>query len=305
MGNSKIEQIVDRGIDWFLSPKTRTRSEQVTLTLAIASYLLHLSLIFLVNQGVIHADSKFLNNPISAIYTPFSFILVYEVYMLIFYLPKSTTFYIGKQYEIITLIVIRRIFKDIGNLELLNDWFQNKNDLQFTYDVITSLVLFLLIYLFYQRSSSRKAPDPDVIGMRESSMHQFIFLKKIIALLLVPVLLILALYSLITWVDVAMNDQLSGMSYLMKINNVFFEEFFTVLIVVDVLLLLASFFYSDRFHTIMRNSGFVISTILIKMSFSVTGILNNAIITCSLLFGLLILVIHNLYADNRQGSPPA
>ena len=66
-------------------------------------------------------------------------------------------------------------------------------------------------------------------------------------------------------------------------------------IIVDVLLLLASFYYSDHFHTIIRNFGFVLSTILIKLSFSVSGILNNALIIGSVLFGLLILYIHQLY----------
>lgn len=82
---------------------------------------------------------------------------------------------------------------------------------------------------------------------------------------------------------------------LANINNIFFDEFFTILIVVDVLLLLASFFYSDLFHTIMRNSGFVLSTILLKVSFSVSGILNNALIIGSVFFGLLILNIHQLF----------
>jgi len=79
-----------------------------------------------------------LADPIAAIYTPFSFILVYEVYLLIYYLPASITQYIAKQYEIITLIVIRRLFKDIANIELTANWFQNQDDLQFTYDIITT-----------------------------------------------------------------------------------------------------------------------------------------------------------------------
>jgi hypothetical protein len=94
-----------------------------------------------------------------------------------------------------------------------------------------------------------------------------------------------------------MNDQQSGMETLGKLNNIFFDEFFSVLIIVDVFILLFSFFYSDQFHTIIRNSGFVISTILIKMSFSITGLLNNALIIGSVLFGVLILMIHNLFSE--------
>ncbi|MFM8372765.1 MAG: hypothetical protein ACKOCO_10285 [Bacteroidota bacterium] len=292
--STRIVALVNRGLDLLLSPATRHRSERVILVVAISSYLLHLLLILLANQGIIAAESKFLQNPVSAIYTPFSFILVYEVYLLIYYLPRSTSYYIGKQYEIITLIVIRRIFKDIGNLELNSSWFVNDNDLQFTYDAATSLVLFLLIFVFYYKIIKRDSPEQDG---DEHKAVRFILIKKSLALVLVPVMLVLSVYSFSNWLGVAMNDQKSGIETLSKLNNIFFDEFFSVLIIVDVLILLFSFFYSDQFHHIIRNSGFVISTILIKISFSVTGVLNNALIMGSVLFGVLILIIHNLFVE--------
>jgi hypothetical protein len=263
----------------------------------------HLLLILLVNQGVLHIDSKFFSNPIAAIYTPFSFILIYEVYLLIFFLPKSISSYIGKQYEIITLIVIRRIFKDIANLELTSDWFSNQQDLQFTYDVLTSLILFVLIFLFYREIRRRPtAQTPDNADLR-LNMLRFIQLKKALAVILVPTLLILALTTLINWAHIAFQDFRNGFVAISDINTVFFDEFFTVLIMVDVTLLLASFFHSDQFHTIIRNSGFVISTVLIKVSFATDGIVNNALIVVAVLFGLLILFIHNQFETRLHDGP--
>ena len=130
----------------FLTPKAKKKSEGIILTIAIASFLIHLVLIFLVDFDIIHLDapSDLLANPICAIYTPFSFILLYEVYLLIYYLPKSFTTYISKQYEIMTLIVIRRLFKDFSGLSLTPEWFSSKYDLQFTYDLASSLILFFL-----------------------------------------------------------------------------------------------------------------------------------------------------------------
>ena len=83
-----------------------------------------------------------------------------------------------------------------------------------------------------------------------------------------------------------------------SINNLFFDQFFTVLILVDVILLLISFFYTDQFHKIIRNSGFIISTILIRMSFGVSGLINTILILVEVLFGLIILSIHNKYEKN-------
>ena len=80
-----------------------------------------------------------------------------------------------------------------------------------------------------------------------------------------------------------------------NINNVFFEQFFNILIIADVILLLFSFFHTDEFHKVIRNSGFIISTILIRISFSVSGIINTVLIISAILFGLLILFIHNKF----------
>ena len=121
----------------FLSEKTKKRTETFFVSLAILSFLLHLIVIALVDLKIIVLNdySKLLNNPIAAIYTPFSFILIYEVYLLVYYLPKSTTIYIGKQYEIITLIIIRRIFKDLTKLEFNANWFTIKPNVNFTLDL--------------------------------------------------------------------------------------------------------------------------------------------------------------------------
>ena len=76
-----------------LSKETKEKSERVILWIALGSFAIHLFVIGLIhfNIIIINESSNLLKNPIAAIYTPFSFILVYEVYLLIYYLPKSTS----------------------------------------------------------------------------------------------------------------------------------------------------------------------------------------------------------------------
>ncbi len=293
-----FQNIIKLSFDTLLSPRIKDRIEKNILIIAIVSYLLHLLLILINAQGLIELEQKFFGNPIAAIYTPFSFILLYEVYLLIYFLPKSITVYIGKQYEIITLIVIRRIFKDIAYVELTSDWFQDKNDLQFTFDVLTSLILFYLIFLFYQNIEKKDYKSIEKPTKEGSNIKKFVLLKKSLAIILVPILAILAFYTLINWGLITVSNYKNGIMEFKKINNIFFDEFFTILIIVDVLLLLFSFFYSDKFHKIIRNSGFVMSTILIKVSFLSEGIVNNMLIISAVLFGYIFLIIHNLYEKN-------
>lgn len=282
---------------FLLSDRVKLKIEKTILLIAMISFLTHLALIYLKRYGLLNPfeDSSFFDNPIAAIYTPFSFILVYEVYLLIFYLPRSITTYITKQYEIITLIVIRRIFKDLSNLELSSDWFVIKSDIYFTYDILTALLLFFMIYLFsYLREN---LDDLNVKTTLETpQIQQFIKIKKIMAAGLIPVFIGLGLYTFMGWVTTAMPSNITAV--IKDVNSLFFDEFFAVLIIVDVLLLLVSFFYTDQFHKVIRNSGFIISTILIRMSFSVDGVLNNILILASIVFGLGILWIHNKFVKN-------
>jgi hypothetical protein len=125
---TKQKNIVQFIFNMFLSENTREKTEKIILRIAIFSFFIHLVLIYFLKLDFISftSNSELLENPISAVYTPFSFILIYEVYLLIYYLPKSFTTYITKQYEIITLIIIRKLFKDLSALELSENWFEIK-----------------------------------------------------------------------------------------------------------------------------------------------------------------------------------
>lgn len=293
------KNIIPQLFNLLLSEKTREKAERIILYVALIGFFIHLALIFLLKFDLIgfQTNSKFLNNPISAVYTPFSFILIYEVYLLIFYLPKSFTTYITKQYEIITLIIIRKLFKDLSALELSSNWFEIKGDLQFTYDLVASLLLFYLIFLF-QQQGKRKLKQQENMSQ---SIESFVKKKKIIAIILVPLFFIMALYTFILWTT-ELSLASANLIAFESINNLFFDQFFTVLILVDVVLLLISFFYTHQFHKIIRNSGFIISTILIRMSFGVSGLISTILVVAAVLFGLAILAIHNQYEKSSIPS---
>jgi uncharacterized membrane protein (DUF373 family) len=291
---SKSNKPIDTLYNSFLSEKVKEKSEAIIIYIAIISFLLHLALIGLVNLNIIELNdhTKLLSNPISAIYTPFSFILIYEVYLLLYYLPKSTSIYIGKQYEIISLIVLRRIFKDLSNLEFSTNWFSIKDDILFSSDLVAILILFFLIFVFYKLVKNGNANESQVI---KPEILKFITLKKTIATCLVPLLLLLSLYSLGHWLYESFFSMSKIVTEMKDINKIFFDDFFTILILVDVLLLLFSFLHSDKFSSVIRNSGFIISTILIKLSFGTEGILNIILIVTAVVFGVLLLKTHNLY----------
>ena len=281
----KIGSKIFNGI---FSENNRKKIEGFTIWSASIGFIFHLSLVLLNNNSIINIgnESLLLTNPISAIYTPFSIILYYEIFLLIFYLPRSFTTSILKQFEIISLIVIRRIFYDIPKLDLeSNNWFENADNLQITYDLICILILFFLIYLFNYVKSN-------IDIKKAKNIEKFIDSKKIISVLLIPVMIVLFIIGLYNWYSIGISTNFASSFY--YVNEVFYNTFFSILIIADVFILLLSFLYTERYSQIMRNTGFIICTILIRLSFSSTGLTNLLLIISSVLFGLLILKIYSL-----------
>ena len=274
--------------DRIFSEDNRKKIESFTIWSATLGFIIHLSLVLLNNYSIIDIgnESLLLTNPISAIYTPFSIILYYEIFLLIFYLPRSFTTSILKQFEIISLIVIRRIFYDIPKLDLeTNNWFENADNMQITYDLICILILFFLIYLFnYVKSNIDNKK-----GVK--NIDKFIDSKKIISVVLIPVMIVLFCFGIYNWYSIGMDSNFASSFY--YVNEVFYNTFFSILIIADVFILLLSFLYTERYSQIMRNTGFIICTILIRLSFSSTGLTNLLLIISSVLFGLLILKIYS------------
>ena len=264
--------------------------EKLILYFSVAGFLIHLSLVFLNLKYEINYFAgldSLLSNPISALYTPFSFILVYEAFLLIYYFPRSFTTSIAKEYEIISLVLIRNIFEDIPQLDVKLGIF-NQQSLLLLYDLIAILIIFFLIYLFKKTIKS--------IPKREANKNltRFISYKKILSIVLVPILLFLCCSNLFDWTySVFINDEI-----IKNINAVFFIDFFTILILVDVFILLLSFKYTDIYHQIIRNTGFIISTILLRLSFSVDGLSSIILLIAGVLFGLIILRIYRLSEIN-------
>ena len=275
--------------DGIFSEENRKKIESFTIWSATIGFIFHLSLVLLNNYSIINIgdESLFLTNPISAIYTPFSIILYYEIFLLIFFLPRSFTTSILKQFEIISLIIIRRIFYDIPKLDLESkDWFNNPDNLQITYDLICILTLFFLIYLFnYVKSNIKNKKEI-------KNIDKFIGSKKIISIVLIPVMMVLFIIGIYDWYTIGITSNFAISFY--YVNEIFYNTFFSILIIADVFILLLSFLYTERYSQIMRNTGFIICTILIRLSFSSTGLTNLLLIVSSVLFGLLILKIYSL-----------
>ena len=288
-----IQQKIEGLFSRIFSEKVIKKFEKYILYLASLGFVIHLTVILLNNYNLIELSvvgTNLFSNPISALYTPFSFILVYEAFLLIYYIPRSFTTAVGKQYQIMSLIVIRKIFKDIPLVDLNANWIENSNNQQLIFDLVGVLIIFFLIYLF--KITKEKLPIKPV----SDKLDRFIASKKLVSIVLLPTLFAICIMSFVNWFSGVFIEE----TFNENLNNLFFNEFFTILILADVFILLLSFQYTERYSQLIRNTGFIISTILLRLSFSVSGLTSILLIISGIVFGLIILLIYNaIEKDNK------
>jgi hypothetical protein len=296
-----VQTSLAAAFDHLYSAELRVRLDRLIVDLSVAGFLVHLILVFfsrtLANPPAIIAAVG--HNYLSAIYTPFSFILFYEVLMLIVALPQSTTQSIAKQYEIVSLIFIRRFFKDIAELDDIGKIAKLSPEVIPVFvDVVAGLVMFLLVTIFLH--AGRYRVQPDTSPTESAELARFIDRKKGIALALTILLVSLAAYSLYLFAADATEVVYRGAKSALDTNTFFYTDVFTVMIFTDVLIVILSLVVSDRYELVFRNAAFVISTILIRFSLTVGRPYGATLALSGMVFGIATLLIYNYHSSVVQ-----
>jgi hypothetical protein len=272
--------------DTYFSSINVRKIELIILRVAVFSFLLHLLLIFLGNNFLFFEN--FQHSYLKAIYTPFSFILLYEVFLLVIIIPKSISEFVGKQFEVITLITLRSFFHDIAELDLKNSInIFNTDFINLMYDLCAALVMLGLTILYYKIYQNNGKTD--IVN----ELNNFINIKKMVSLGMIVILLLLSISSFYNW-GYEMLIALQTDKNFPNSNAVFYSDFFSIMIFVDVLLLIISFTYHFSFFTIFRNASFIITTILIRMSLTIEKPMNYIIILIGFLFSIFSFYLFGL-----------
>lgn len=280
-----LSQIYDR----CNSDKQKGRLEIWTVRFAVGGFLVHLALIALarsvpqLNEGILENLDR---NYLHAVYTPFSFILFYEVLLLVFALPQSHTTSIGMQYEILSLIVIRGVFKDIGEFRHPSDWLTQIDAAKMvTLDMFAALLMFLLVTLFRRMSLTVVHSQP------HHALAKFVAIKKSVSVLLFLILLLLAAFNLFHWASGIIAETQGGTAVRKDLDYFFFPAFFEFMIFTDIFLLIVSIPFYERYEYVIRNAGFVISTVLLRFSLSTPKPYDLAVGLVAIVYGLCVLAV--------------
>ena len=217
-----------------------------------------------------------------AIELAFSILLISEILGLVFILTHSVADSVGKQFEIISLILLRDAFKEMGHLPFDVKWSTDTllELLPLLTDALGAVFIFLIIGLFY------KAQRHVRITNTPEEQLRFIMLKKSVANVLLLVFMTICIYDLINFfvTNHYQND---------------FDLYYTILIFTDILILIISLRYSNLYVHLFRYSSFALATVIIRLSLSAPKYYNVILGVSAGLFVLMVTNIYNMLNKNE------
>ena len=240
-------------------------------------------------QITVTGDSvELVNSPLATLYTPFSILLVYEVYQLIRTIPDSFSSSVGKQYEIATLLVVRDVLKRLSEVGNSEEWEIN-DDVGFLLVECAAFLALFYTSLTYHKISS-KGDDDTILS---DDVTAFITTKMAIANVMLIVFIVIGAISLLSWIS-AVQEGGGSVD-----RAIFFLDFFTFLILADILILLISYWFYTDFGNLARNTGFVLSTVIIRVAISSEGVSSMILFTLSGVIGIAIL---RMFIENTSNE---
>jgi len=178
----------------------------------------------------------------------FTLVLCFEVVSLILSFVHSVTISMGKQIEVLSLVLLRDVFKEFSHFSEPIEWIQVK---PFLFPMISSALGALLLFVilgFYYRIYHCRPLTHDI-----NDTNNFIRIKKCIAFFLLISFVIIILYEAFIYLKTGAQNRA-------------FETFYTVLIFSDILIILVSMRYSASYLITFRNSGFAVATVFIRLA---------------------------------------
>ncbi|MFN4144886.1 MAG: hypothetical protein ACK4GN_03610 [Runella sp.] len=211
-----------------------------------------------------------------AIELAFSVLLLAEIMSLVFIFTHSVADSISKQFEIVSLILLRDSFKELGHLPIQIEWQPSTliELLPLLIDALGAVIIFLVSVVFDRMQKHTK------ITTNAEDQSKFVIFKKFIALIL-----------LVLFVSLGLADIWGFVQYHQFKSS--FNLYFTLLIFTDILVLIVSLRYSNNYLHLFRYSAFALTTVLLRLSLSAPKYYNVLISVTAGVFVLLVAFTYN------------
>ncbi|MDD3312744.1 hypothetical protein [Pseudodesulfovibrio sp.] len=255
-------------------------TQRTVAGLLIFVFLAALAVIEMKRQGWISGGAAALipTNHFLAINLAFTLVLILEVVSLIFTLPCSISKAVGKQFEILALILLRSAFKTLADFPEPIAITGHEQELWVILcDGGGAIAIFALLgaYTLLRRNLD------DTLS-RGHTLFRFVAAKKLVALVMLGIFL-----------GMGVKNGLLLLSGQHPFH--FFKSFYTVLIFSDIMLVLIAQRFLPAFKAVFRNSGFALATLLIRLALTAPPYYNVGIGIASAVFACLLTLVYNTF----------
>jgi hypothetical protein len=265
------------------SPRTR----RSVANLLVAAFLLTLLAIELNRQQLLPTGLASLIpvNHFYAIKLAFDLLLIIEILGLVFSLASSVADAMGKQFEILSLILLRQSFKEFTHFTEPLEWENISSSVWYVLsDAGGALTIFWLVLVYYRLQRHKRISDVD------EDRVSFVSVKKAVALMLLTLFVAIGIHDVITWWR-------TGEGYS------FFSIFYLTLIFSDILIVLISLRYSNVYGIVFRNSGFAVATVLIRLALTAPPFINVLLGLASIGLGIGLTLAYNYFQSLPVAKP--
>ena len=261
------------------------RKISVMLVLLFLSSLLAIEL---KRQGILPENmaGSIPNNHFFAIQAAFTVVLIMEIISLIFTIPCSFSKSVGKQFEILSLILLRNAFKELSYLPepIIVDESTYQAVLRIVSDGFGALLIFALLGYYYRIQDRLKHDD---LKGRPVDLYSFVAAKKGLALIILGIFLYMGGNTVYNWMTSTPQSD-------------FFHDFYTLLIITDILLVLIAQCFQPSFYAVFRNSGYALSTLIIRLALSAPAYFNVLLGVAASLFAIAMTMISTRLFTSKE-----
>ena len=224
-------------------------------------------------------------NHFFAIQAAFTVVLILEIISLIFTIPCSFSKSVGKQFEILSLILLRNAFKELSYLPEPITFLGNEDAVwRIISDGFGALLVFALLGYYYKIQDKYQ----DLKAKPSVDLFSFVAAKKGIALTILAIFIYMGgttIYNRMTATPQA--D--------------FFHDFYTLLIITDILLVLVAQCFQPSFYAVFRNSGYALSTLMIRLALAAPAYFNVLLGVAASIFAIAMTLISiKLFTPKEQ-----
>lgn len=283
--------------DRLYSERSRTTLKRLAVNLSLFTFAAHIALIWAARYFIHTPEltTAISRNYLAAIQTPFNVILFYEVLTLIAALPASTTRSIVNQFEIVSLIFLRDVFKELATIGPPGWIHGHVHELMpLLTDMWAGLLMFVLATVF-QQIAHRQVQMPRTQDHISGRIH-YVAYKKMVATGLTVLLVSLACFHTIGMVVRTIEAAHRHEPITLHTTAHLYNDIFTVMIFTDVFVVILSLVLTGRYEMVFRNAAYVVATILIRFSLMEAQPYGAALALISALFAILTALIFNYHS---------